>query len=147
MDVQRYIRGINLSKVYPGIYRMVLYSEGQPGIYGFCEFGYDEDAGLDSGYAISFIATAMTFRGKGIGRLLLDSVLRWMANDAAMTGRSPYVATQIDRRNKRSADLFLDLGFDNEGADTEDPDYDVWAKEFLPMETDLLKLYQPIMMD
>ena len=125
LDVQRYIRDIKIKKTPVGIHRMVLYSEAYAGVFGFCEYGYDEAAGLESGYAISFIATAQRMRGRHLGRFLLDCVLRWMANDAAVSGRNPYVMTQIDRRNDASVSLFRDLGFENEGQDLHDSEYDI----------------------
>ena len=65
MDVQRYIRGLRV-KDEPGMYRMVLQYGETPNapIVGFCEFGYDPAAPESSGYAISFIATALSERGR-----------------------------------------------------------------------------------
>ncbi|WP_338023646.1 MULTISPECIES: N-acetyltransferase [Bifidobacterium] len=84
-------------------------------ILGFCEFGYDPASPQASDYAISFIATALSERGRHLGAVLLDCVLRWMANDAARNNREPYVLTQIDPRNTASIRLFSDLGFEDEG--------------------------------
>lgn len=116
-------------------------------IVGFCEFGYDPAAPESSGYAISFIATALSERGRHLGAILLDCALRWMANDAARHGRTPYVLTQIDPRNEASVHLFSGAGFENEGRDENDPEFDIWSKEFEPLATDRLYFYSPIMID
>lgn len=148
MDVQRYIRGLRV-KDEPGMYRMVLQYGETPNapIVGFCEFGYDPAAPESSGYAISFIATALSERGRHLGAILLDCALRWMANDAARHGRTPYVLTQIDPRNEASVHLFSGAGFENEGRDENDPEFDIWSKEFEPLATDRLYFYSPIMID
>lgn len=148
MDVQRYIRGLRV-KDEPGMYRMVLQYGETPNapIVGFCEFGYDPAAPESSGYAISFIATALSECGRHLGAILLDCALRWMANDAARHGRTPYVLTQIDPRNEASVHLFSGAGFENEGRDENDPEFDIWSKEFEPLATDRLYFYSPIMID
>lgn len=148
MDVQRYIRGLRLADE-PGMYRMVLqYGESRPApIFGFCEFGYDPASPESSGYAISFIATALSERGHHLGRYLLDSALRWMGNDAARHGREPYVLTQIDPHNTASVQLFTDASFEDEGIDEDDPEYHIWSKALEPITTDRLYLYAPIMIN
>lgn len=77
----------------------------------------------------------------------MDCALRWMANDAARHGRTPYVLTQIDPRNEASVHLFSGAGFENEGRDENDPEFDIWSKEFEPLATDRLYFYSPIMID
>lgn len=148
MDVQRYIRDLRV-KDEPGLYRMILQYGETPGapIVGFCEFGYDPASPQTSGYAISFIATALSEHGRHLGAVLLDCVLRWMGNDAAHTGREPYVLTQIDPRNTASIHLFSDLGFEDEGPDEDDPEYHIWSKTFTPAATDRLYLYTPIQIE
>ena len=123
LDVQRYIRSLDLKNAIPGVYRMVLYCQGTSDIYGFCEFGYDDSLGPESGYAISFIAVGLEYQRHGLGHMLLDCVLRWISNDAAISGRNPYVATQIDAANAASIGLFSDMGFRDEGVDSYDPGY------------------------
>lgn len=148
MDVQRYIRDLRV-KDEPGMYRMVLQYGETPAapIIGFCEFGYDPASDDSSGYAISFIAIAADVQGKGLGTVLLDGVLRWMANDSARHGRSPYVLTQIDPRNTASSRLFASSGFESEGLDEDDPEYCIWSRTFEPFVTDRLYFYSPIMFD
>lgn len=120
MDPQRYIRDLSVRKTPKGIMRTLLVVSGDiplhDDVVGFCEFGYDPAALESSGYAISFIATALSERGRHLGAILLDCALRWMANDAARHGRTPYVLTQIDPRNEASVHLFSGAGFENEGA-------------------------------
>ena len=67
--------------------------------------------------------------------------------DAARHGRTPYVLTQIDPRNEASVHLFSGAGFENEGRDENDPEFDIWSKEFEPLATDRLYFYSPIMID
>ncbi len=71
LDVQRYIRSLDLKNAIPGVYRMVLYCQGTSDIYGFCEFGYDDSLGPESGYAISFIAVGLEYQRHGLGHMLL----------------------------------------------------------------------------
>lgn len=145
MDVQRYIRGLNLRKD-PGdsVQRMVLCCEGMPDILAFCEFGWIEQA--DS-YAISFLATALSEQRRGLGFLLLATVLRWVGNDSAVTGRDNYIMTQIDPRNQASVRLFQSLGFEDEGVDEDDPGYHIWSRRFEPLRTDRLRLSQLMQVD
>lgn len=148
MDVQRYIRAIRLEDE-PGLYRMVLQygeSAGAP-IIGFCEFGYDPEALGDDGYAISFIAVALSDQGRHLGAILLDCVLRWMANDAARYGRTPYVLTQIAPDNEASMRLFSSAGFEDEGEDEDDPGYHIWSKTFRPAATDRLYFHSHVIID
>ena len=145
MDVQRYVRGLNVRKeTADAVRRMVLYCEGEPGILGFCEFGWIECA---DAYAVSFIGIALSERGHGLGRLLLATVLRWIGNDASENSRANYVMTQIDPRNHASIHLFQDLGFEDEGVDEDDPEYHIWSKEFKPEKTDRLRLSQLIQVE
>ncbi|MBT1171831.1 GNAT family N-acetyltransferase [Bifidobacterium sp. MA2] len=148
MDVQRYIRDLRV-RDEPGVCRLVLQYGDKAGgaVVGFCEFGYDPASPESSGYAISFIATASSERGRHLGRYLLDGVLRWMANDAARHRREPYVLTQIDPSNHASVHLFSDLGFIDEGVDEDDPEYHIWSKWFEPVATDRLYLYVPVELD
>ncbi|MBW3083173.1 GNAT family N-acetyltransferase [Bifidobacterium sp. 6T3] len=145
LDVQRYIRGLNLGSTIPGVHRMVLYCRGDSDLYGFCEFGYDDSLGADSGYAISFVATGSRYQGHGLGHMIIDCVLRWISNDAAVSGRRPYVATQIDADNDASVRLFSDMGFEDEGVDSYDPGYHVWSRTFEPVARDDLWLFQTVM--
>lgn len=55
--------------------------------------------------------------------------------------------TQIDPRNEASIHLFSDAGFENEGRDENDPEFDIWSKEFEPFSTDRLYFYSPVMID
>ena len=53
----------------------------------------------------------------GLGGMLLATVLRWVGNDSAGTGRDPYIMTQINPDNHASMRLFKAYGFSDEGAD------------------------------
>lgn len=57
MDVQRYIRGLDLKENADDVLRMALYCEGDSDILAFCEFGW---IGSSDAYAISYIATALS---------------------------------------------------------------------------------------
>ena len=50
MDVQRYIRGLDLKENADDVLRMALYSEGDSDVLAFCEFGW---IGSSDAYAIS----------------------------------------------------------------------------------------------
>lgn len=50
--------------------------------------------GSSDAYAISYIATALSEQCNGLGGMLLATVLRWVGNDSAVTGRDPYIMTR-----------------------------------------------------
>lgn len=139
LDVQRYVRGFDLSEDGDSILRMALYCEGDSDILAFCEFGWIE---ASDSYAISYIATALTEQRKGLGAMLLATVLRWVGNDSVVTGRDPYILTQIAADNHASAALFGSCGFSNEGVDGDDPEYHIWSREVERFRTDRLWLSQ-----
>lgn len=138
MDAQRYIRDLNIRRHADDSEIMLLVvagaSEYTDRVLGFCEYGAaaettDDEPGF---YQISYIATALETRGKHMGDLLLAAVLDRLRDDAFRTGRTPFVVTQIDPRNKPSAALFRRFGFADEGEDPEDPGYHYWSLEFEP---------------
>lgn len=139
MDVQRYIRGLDLKGDTDDVLRMALYCEGDSDILSFCEFGWIESS---DAYAISYIATALSERGNGLGGMLLATVLRWVGNDSAVTGRDPYIMTQIDPDNHASVRLFKEYGFKDEGVDEDDSEYHIWSRDVERFRTDRLWLSQ-----
>lgn len=139
MDVQRYIRGLDLKGDADNVLRMALYCEGDSDILAFCEFGWIESS---DAYAISYIATALSERGNDFGGMLLATVLRWVGNDSAVTGRDPYIMTQIDPDNHASVRLFKEYGFKDEGVDEDDSEYHIWSRDVERFRTDRLWLSQ-----
>lgn len=149
MEVQRYIRDIDVRKTPDWCTRMILDIEGTSSILAFCEFGVviETTPEQEGAYAISYIARELSMRGMGLGSLILEAALRYMANDAASYDRTPYVMTQIAPANTASIKLFSDHGFVNEGTDPDDPDYEIWSKEFSPEKTSRLRLYRSMVFD
>ncbi len=139
MDVQRYIRGLDLKGNTDDVLRMALYCEGNLDILAFCEFGW---IGSTDSYAISYIATALAEQCNGLGVMLLATVLRWVGNDSVITGRDPYIMTQIDPRNRASMRLFEACGFSDEGVDEDDAEYHIWSRSVERFRTDKLWLSQ-----
>ncbi len=139
MDVQRYIRGLDLKENADDVLRMALYCEGDSDVLAFCEFGW---IGSSDAYAISYIATALSEQCNGLGGMLLATVLRWVGNDSAVTGRDPYIMTQINPDNHASMRLFKAYGFSDEGADEDDPEYHIWSRNVERFRTDKLWLSQ-----
>ena len=138
MDAQRYIRGLNIRRHADDSEIMLIVVEGATAyadtVLGFCEYGVASETADDEPgfYQISYIATALESRGKHLGDLLLAAVLNRLRDDAFRTGRTPFVLTQIDPRNKPSIALFRRFGFSDEGEDSEDPAYHFWSLEFTP---------------
>ena len=139
MDFQRYIRGLDLKENADDVLRMALYCEGDSDVLAFCEFGW---IGSSDAYAISYIATALSEQCNGLGGMLLATVLRWVGNDSAVTGRDPYIMTQINPDNHASMRLFKAYGFSDEGADEDDPEYHIWSRNVERFRTDKLWLSQ-----
>lgn len=137
MDVQRYIRGINVRRTPAGILRTLLVVAGDTAsrddVVGFCEYGAVETGAVGEGiYRISYVATELKVRGTHLGDALLSAVMMRLCDDAWRTGRTPLVLTQVDPRNKPSMMLFTRFGFHDEGTDPDDPEYHLLSLEFTP---------------